>query len=73
MTRVVGVFQRSYRRDEVSGWYDVAALPTLEFEYSDASIDPVLHETTDPASLKNLPAGIDGRMTQLVDLDGEER
>ncbi|MFV8753052.1 SpvB/TcaC N-terminal domain-containing protein [Nannocystaceae bacterium ST9] len=71
MTRVVGVIQRSYRRDEVSGWYDAAALPTLEFEYSDSSIDPELHEITDPVTRKNLPAGIDGRMTRLVDLDGE--
>ncbi|PRQ09355.1 SpvB/TcaC N-terminal domain-containing protein [Enhygromyxa salina] len=71
MTRVTGVVQRSYRLDEGTGWFDAAALPTLEFEYSDASVDPVLHEITDAATLKNLPAGIDGRMTRLVDLDGE--
>jgi hypothetical protein len=65
------VIQRSYRLDEGSGWYDVAALPTLEFEYSDSSLDPVLHEITDPTTLENLPGGIDGRMTRLVDLDGE--
>jgi RHS repeat-associated protein len=71
ITRVTGVIQRSYRLDEGSGWYDTAALPTLEFEYSDSSLDPVLHEITDASTLENLPAGIDGRMTRLVDLDGE--
>ncbi|PRQ06642.1 SpvB/TcaC N-terminal domain-containing protein [Enhygromyxa salina] len=71
MTRVTGVIQRSYRLDADSGWFDTAALPTLELEYSDASVDPVLHEITDASTLKNLPAGIDGRMTRLVDLDGE--
>jgi RHS repeat-associated protein len=71
MTRVTGVIQRSYRLDEISGWYDVAVLPTLEFEYSDSSVDPVLHEITDKTTLENLPSGIDGRMARLVDLDGE--
>ncbi len=71
ITRVVGVMQRSYRLDEGSGWYDTAALPTLEFEYSLATIDPELHEIDDPSTLENLPSGIDGRMSRLVDLDGE--
>ncbi|MFV8749406.1 SpvB/TcaC N-terminal domain-containing protein [Nannocystaceae bacterium ST9] len=71
ITRVIGVVQRAYRRDAMSGWYDVAALPTLEFEYSIAAIDPELHEVDDPTTLENLPTGIDGRMARLVDLDGE--
>jgi RHS repeat-associated protein len=71
LTRLTGVVQRSYRRDEVTGHYETAALPTLEFEYSDAALDPVLYEITDATTLRNLPRGIDGRMTRLVDLDGE--
>ncbi|PRQ09352.1 hypothetical protein [Enhygromyxa salina] len=52
MTRVTGVIQRSYRLDADSGWFDTAALPTLEFEYSVASVDPVLHEITDATTHK---------------------
>ncbi|NJK31766.1 MAG: hypothetical protein HC927_04715 [Deltaproteobacteria bacterium] len=71
LTRVVGVTQRGYRLDTQSGYYEVAALPTLEFEYSDSALDPTLHEITDAETLNNLPGGIDGRMNRLVDLDGE--
>ncbi|NVB39974.1 toxin [Pseudenhygromyxa sp. WMMC2535] len=71
LTRLVGVIQRSYLRDEQTGNYDLAQLPTLEFDYSQASLDPTLHELDDPATLQNLPAGIDGRLHRLVDLDGE--
>src|SRR5690606_22586340 len=71
LTRITGVVQRSYRRDDETGHFDRAELPTLEFDYSEPVIDPTLHEITDPATLRNLPAGIDGRQHRLVDLDGE--
>ena len=70
-TRVTGVIQRSYLYDEVSERYDFAELPTLEFDYSPATLDHTLHEIDDPTTLENLPGGIDGRMSRLVDLDGE--
>ncbi|EDM79665.1 hypothetical protein PPSIR1_16425 [Plesiocystis pacifica SIR-1] len=71
LTRIVGVVQRSYLRDEQTGFYDSAALPTLEFDYSEPVIDETLHEVRDPTTLRNLPAGLDGRQHRLVDLDGE--
>src|SRR5690606_26768463 len=70
-TRVTGVIQRSYLYDEVNERYDFAELPTLEFDYSPATLDHTLHEIDDPTTLENLPGGIDGRMSRLVDLDGE--
>jgi RHS repeat-associated protein len=46
------------------------SLPPLEFAYSKAVIrDEVLE--LDPASLENLPAGLDGTAQHWVDLDGE--
>ncbi|MFO7566460.1 MAG: toxin TcdB middle/C-terminal domain-containing protein [Enhygromyxa sp.] len=71
LTRIVGVVQRSYRLDEQTGYFDLAELPTLEFEYSVPVIDPTLHEIRDRTTLRYLPAGIDGRQTRLVDLEGE--
>ncbi|WP_308726573.1 SpvB/TcaC N-terminal domain-containing protein, partial [Enhygromyxa salina] len=71
LTRLTGVSQRSYRRDEQTQHFESAQLPTLEFDYSEAVIDPWLHEIDDPMTLRNLPAGIDGRQHRLVDLDGE--
>lgn len=71
LTRLVGVTQRRYRKDAQTGFYEVASLPQLEFDYSEAKVDRKLHVVKDPATLRNLPAGIDGRQYRLVDLDGE--
>ncbi len=46
------------------------SLPPLEFEYSKAAIQDQVLEL-DAASLENLPAGLDGKTYQWVDLDGE--
>jgi RHS repeat-associated protein len=46
------------------------SLPPLEFEYSRAVIQDQVLEL-DPASLENLPAGLDGSVHHWVDLDGE--
>jgi RHS repeat-associated protein len=50
--------------------YLVKSLPPLEFEYSKAIIQDTIREL-DPASLENLPAGLDGTTYQWVDLYGE--
>jgi len=71
LTRLTGVVQRSYRRDEQTTFFEGAQLPTLELDYSPAQVDHFLHELTDPGTLRNLPAGIDGHQHRLVDLDGE--
>jgi RHS repeat-associated protein len=71
MTRLTGVIQRSYRLDDETDNFEIAELPALEFDYSEAIVDRELHEIDDLESLVNLPAGIDGRMHRFVDLDGE--
>jgi len=71
MTRITGVVQRSYRLDGQTGHFEVAQLPTLEFDYSPATVDATVHDITDPGTLRHLPAGVDGRQHRLVDLDGE--
>src|SRR5258708_30968731 len=45
-------------------------MPPLEFEYTDAKIDETVRDV-DPASLENLPYGLDGNQYKWVDLDGE--
>jgi hypothetical protein len=46
------------------------SFPPVEFSYSKAVIQDVVQEL-DPASLENLPSGVDGSRYQWVDLDGE--
>lgn len=53
-----------------SGTYTTKALPSIELDYSRSTIEPVLH-TVDPDSLADVPAGIDGKRYQLLDLDSE--
>jgi RHS repeat-associated protein len=45
------------------------SLPPLELTYSTASPDHEVHEL-DPASLENLPVGVDGAGYQWADIDG---
>jgi RHS repeat-associated protein len=60
---------------QVTDEYLKQQLPPLEFTYSKVptpqqlALQPV--EEIDPASLENLPAGLDGARYQWVDLDGE--
>ena len=66
---LLSVSQSGYRRLE-NGSYLKKSLPPLEFEYT----QPTVHEEAqevDPASLENLPYGLDGTRYQWVDLDGE--
>jgi RHS repeat-associated protein len=56
-----GVTYVTYRRK---------SLPSLEFEYSKASVHDEVREV-DPESLENLPVGLDGSAYRWVDVDGE--
>lgn len=47
-----------------------AAMPAVEFEWSDAVVDDSVH-TLAPDVLADAPVGVDGRGYRLVDLDGE--
>jgi RHS repeat-associated protein len=65
---ITGVTQSGYKR--IDGNYRKKSLPPVEFEYSQAVIQEKIHEV-DPASLENLPQGLDNIRYQWVDLDGE--
>ncbi|TVR67918.1 MAG: toxin, partial [Candidatus Competibacteraceae bacterium] len=66
---VTAVTQNSYQRADAGG-YLRRSLPPLEFEYSQAVIGQDIHDV-DPASIENLPVGVDGAAYQWLDLDGE--
>ena len=55
--------------------YSSNSLPPLEFEYSqfpsDAELAKFTSQDIDPASLGNLPQGVDGSSYKWLDLDGE--
>jgi len=61
--------QTGFKRNPIGG-YIQKSLPLLEFTYSEAKIDERVREV-EPASLENLPQGLDGTRYQWVDLDGE--
>jgi RHS repeat-associated protein len=66
---ITSVTQSSFLRQN-DGVYRKRSLPPVEFTYSQAAIQEVVREV-DPASLENLPYGLDGAGYQWVDLDGE--
>jgi hypothetical protein len=66
---VTAVTQSGYQRAEAGGYLQ-RSLPPLEFEYSQAVIGQDIQDV-DPASIENLPVGVDGAAYQWVDLDGE--
>ena len=63
------VSQTGYRR-RPDGSHVARSLPPLDFEYSRPIVQNKV-ETIDPASLQNLPIGIDGSLYQWTDLHGE--
>ncbi len=65
---IKSVTQSGYKR--IAGQYRKKSLPPVEFKYSQAIIQEAVHEV-DPASLENLPQGLDNSRYQWVDLDGE--
>ena len=66
---LMSVTQTGYKRNPAGG-YIAKSMPPVEFTYSKAKIDETVREI-DPASLENLPQGLDGNRYQWVDLDGE--
>ncbi|MET3108355.1 RHS repeat-associated protein [Oxalobacteraceae bacterium GrIS 2.11] len=56
--------------------YLTRSMPALDFSYTDSpfeegSSDDFIAQDVDPASLANLPGGVDGDILRWVDLDGE--
>jgi hypothetical protein len=66
---LLSVTQTGYKQIEGGGTL-VKSLPPVAFEYSKPTIRPEVHEVA-PASLENLPYGLDGANYQWVDLDSE--
>lgn len=64
------VEQCGYKRATVADPFTRRSLPPLEFAYSRAEIQDTLQEVG-PASMENLPAGLDATAYQWIDLDGE--
>ena len=67
-TFLKAVTQLGYRRR--GDGYDRRGLPPVEFEYSEPVVQDLV-EDVDPASLENLPVGLDGSMYRWIDLHGE--
>src|SRR6266480_256327 len=65
---LLSVTQTGYRRN--NGGYERRSLPPVEFEYTQPIVQDAVEEM-DPASLENLPIGVDGSRYQWTDLHGE--
>lgn len=65
---LLSVTQSGYMRN--SGGYLKRSLPPLAFEYNQPIVQDTV-ESIDPASLENLPVGVDGTIYQWIDLHGE--
>ncbi|MDO8948377.1 MAG: SpvB/TcaC N-terminal domain-containing protein [Desulfocapsaceae bacterium] len=65
---LLSVKQCGYKRN--NDGYRIRSLPPVEFEYSRPIVEARVHEV-DPASLENLPVGLDGSAYQWTDLHGE--
>lgn len=66
---LLSVAQKGYRRDGAGGYLS-SAMPPLEFEYREASVDETVRDV-DAQSLENVPYGLDGSHYRWVDVDGE--
>src|SRR5262249_44992043 len=66
---LLAVTQTGYKRAAGAG-YVSRSLPPVEFEYTQPIVQDALEEV-DPASLENLPIGLDGTAYQWTDLHGE--
>ncbi|MEK6674129.1 MAG: SpvB/TcaC N-terminal domain-containing protein, partial [Planctomycetota bacterium] len=67
-TFLLSVTQSGYKGN--SGRYLKRSLPPVEFEYTQPIVQDTVEEV-DPASLENLPIGLDGSAYQWTDLHGE--
>ena len=66
---LLSVTQTGYVRNGAAGYLS-KSMPPLQFQYTEAVIDETVRDV-EPASLKNLPSGLDGDSYRWVDLDGE--
>ncbi len=64
------VTQTGYKRQENGAGYIKRSLPPVEFEYSKPIVQDSVEEV-DPASLENLPIGVDAAAYRWTDLHGE--
>ncbi|MBK8264631.1 MAG: hypothetical protein IPK80_25215 [Nannocystis sp.] len=69
-TLLTAITRRGYLYDTVEESYTSAAYPPIALTYSAAEIGTATHRL-DRASLRDLPAGVDGDRFRFVDLDGE--
>ena len=67
-TFLCSVTHAGYRRQD--GGYLRRTLPPVDFEYTQPVVQDTL-EVVDPASLENVPIGVDGGAYQWTDLHGE--
>lgn len=67
-TFLQAVTQKGYRRN--ANGYTHRSLPPVEFEYTQPIVQDTVEEI-DPASLENLPIGVDGAAYLWTDLHGE--
>lgn len=61
--------QTGYKRAD-NGGYVSRSLPPVEFDYTEPEVQDIV-EDVDPASLQNLPIGLDGSVYRWADLHGE--
>ena len=69
-TYLTGVIQTGHRWNIENKAYESKSYPPVEFEYDQPAIHHEI-KTVDPASLVNLPVGLDNGAYQFLDLDGE--
>jgi hypothetical protein len=71
LTKLISVTQSGYLRLGTAPLsYEKKSHPKLELDYSRATIQTAI-KFADKATVLDLPAGVDGRTCQWVDLDGE--
>ncbi|MBB5874379.1 RHS repeat-associated protein [Allocatelliglobosispora scoriae] len=70
MSLLTSVRQTGYVRTADGSGYDRQSTPPVVLTYSPLVVGDTMH-TVDPGSLAGLPAGVDGTVSQWVDLDGE--
>lgn len=66
---IASMTQAGYAQQQ-DGTYFRKALPKLEFKYTEVRVDETVREI-EPASVENLPQGVDGAQYRWIDLDSE--
>ena len=70
LTKLIAATQAGYMRDAVTGTYTKKTRPSVDLGYTSGEVHKQI-ATLDAASFRELPAGVDWRRSQWVDLDGE--